>query len=420
MSRKIISIYEHSILKVGNTYSEVKFNEKHFKKLQNYFGEKEVPYFKLINNGIKLTEYVGVIQVGNLIIEVLPKADKYESEDNFKKWREVLIGMLRAVGTFNIHAPSSSSLSIKTNFLLDLYFELFIKEIEYLFNKGLIKKYRKTEGNSLSLKGNILFGKHLQKNLIHQERFYIKQSSYDREHLLHQIIYKTLLLLKRINTNVGLNSRIGNLLLNFPEMADIKITEATFNKITLNRKTEDYKNAIEIARLLLLNYHPDLSNGQNNVLALMFDMNLLWERFVYVSLRKKLGDEFNVLGQTSKYFWKPKNGNRSSIRPDIVVEKGNENYVLDTKWKNLGGKNPSLNDLRQMYVYHEYFEAQKVALVYPGKSELISGSYYETNGKALSNQECSVISIDPNFDIGVWQKNIKVELEDWMDIDNQL
>jgi len=419
MARKIISTYEHSILKVGQTYNNgIVFKEEHFKELQKFHGNKEISYFKLIYNGIRLTEFVGVIQVGNLIIEVLPKADKSEVKEESEEWRKVLIGMLRAVGAFNIHAPSSSSLNVKSNFLLDLYFELFIKKVEYLFNKGLIKKYRKTEGNSLALKGTILFGKHIQKNLTHQERFYIKKTAYDKEHLLHQIIYKTLLLLKNINTNVILNSRIGNLLLNFPEMNDIKVIDVTFNKITLNRKTEDYRDAIEIAKLLLLNYHPDLSNGNNNVLALMFDMNLLWERFVYVSLRKNLDTNYSVTAQTSKYFWQPtKNGNRASIRPDILINNKSENYVLDTKWKNLGGKNPSVNDLRQMYVYHEYYNAKKVALVYPGESGNICGKYYKTTDENLPKKECSVISLPVVNDITEWQESITSQFYDeWLKV----
>ena len=419
MARKIISTYEHSILKVGQTYNNgIVFKEEHFKELQKFHGNKEISYFKLIYNGIRLTEFVGVIQVGNLIIEVLPKADKSEVKEESEEWRKVLIGMLRAVGAFNIHAPSSSSLNVKSNFLLDLYFELFIKKVEYLFNKGLIKKYRKTEGNSLALKGTILFGKHIQKNLTHQERFYIKKTAYDKEHLLHQIIYKTLLLLKNINTNVILNSRIGNLLLNFPEMNDIKVIDVTFNKITLNRKTEDYRDAIEIAKLLLLNYHPDLSNGNNNVLALMFDMNLLWERFVYVSLRKNLDTNYSVTAQTSKHFWQPTiNGNSASIRPDILINNKSENYVLDTKWKNLGGKNPSVNDLRQMYVYHEYYYAKKVALVYPGESGNICGNYYKTTDEHLSKKECSVISLPVVNDITEWQESITSQIYDeWLKV----
>lgn len=404
--RNHITVFEHQILKVGEQNGECTFIQHHLDNLVRFFGEKGVPYFKLINKGVQFNQFVGVIKIGQLTIEILPKADKEPNDEDKEVWLKNLIGMLRTVGIFNVTAPSSSSLKIKSNCILDLYFELFIKEVEYLFNKGLIKKYRKTQGNSFALKGNILFGKHIQQNLVHQERFYIKHSTYDKEHLLHQILLQTLQLLQIVNTNVTLNSRIGNLLLNFPEMIDIKISELLFNKVVFNRKTEEYKNAIEISKLLLLNYHPDLSNGHNHILALMFDMNKLWEKFIYVSLRKHLEKDMTITAQTSKYFWKPETGYNSKMRPDIVITKGTEDkktFVIDTKWKNIGDNNPSPDDLRQLYVYHHYYQAEKVALVYPGQSEIKKGNYFEIDNEKISKKECNVIPISTNKLISDWQ-----------------
>ena len=98
-------------------------------------------------------------------------------------------------------------------------------------------------------------------------------------------------------------------------------------------------------------------------------MNLLWEQFIYVSLKKKSDVITKVTSQTSKHFWKPQNGRRTRMIPDIVIESTHRNIVLDTKWKNLNGYQPSPDDLRQIYVYHEYYNATKVALIYPGKNE---------------------------------------------------
>ncbi len=411
-----IIVFEHETLRFDK--GEKRITEEQFKALEKYFGAG-VPYFSLRYNGVQFNEYVGIIQIGKTVIEVLPKVDKNENDD--KTWRKILIDMLKAVGSFDIKATSDSSLKIKPNTILDLYFEMFIKEVEYILHNGLVKQYRKKEGNVTALKGSLQFGKHIQQNLTHQERFYVRHSTYDVEHKLHFILYKTIRLLKQINTNVALHSRIGALLLHFPEMPEIKVTESAFAKIVFTRKNQSYKKAIEIAKLLLLQYHPDLIRGRDNVLALMFDMNKLWEQFVYVSLRKHKAITTSITAQTSKLFWKPQNSNNfSKIRPDIVVNKDKPNcVVLDTKWKILNGYTPSPDDLRQMYVYHEYYGAKKVALVYPGtgnKSTKSQGNFLDPETSAIIDKECSVISLSVEHKIKQWQLNIYNDCAKWLNL----
>lgn len=417
---KHITIFEYESLYTDR--GNHRLSDIQLKSLQTYFGQSGVPYFSLIHKGVRFNKFVGVIQVGELVIEILPKADTKFSEENEKKqWRDILIDMLSAVGVFDIHAPSSSLLKLKSNSILDLYFEIFITEIELLLHRGLIKKYRKKEGNVNALKGNILFAKHIQQNLIHQERFHVRHTTYNIIHQLHFILYKTICLLKQINKNVNLHSRIGALMLHFPEMPDIKVTEATFEKIIYSRKTEPYKKAIEISKLLLLQLHPDVSRGKNNVLALMFDMNKLWEQFIYVSLRQYKKANTTITGQASKFFWRPQNGYSVKVRPDIVINKDRiDCVVLDTKWKNLNGYNPSPDDLRQMFVYHEYFGATKVALVYPGKENSKSiGNYLDPKSRNETEKECSIITFMVEPKIKDWQKKIYIELDNWWSLHEQ-
>ena len=101
------------------------------------------------------------------------------------------------------------------------------------------------------------------------------------------------------------------------------------------------------------------------MLALLFDMNSLWEEYVLVRL-KQVQDDYGVQisGQQSTSFW---DGIR--IRPDIVIEKdegkNKGTFIIDTKWKNISYNKPSTDDLRQMYVYNEYWKSDKAMLLYP-------------------------------------------------------
>ena len=410
-----MTVFEHEILRTDR--GEKRLSETQLKLLQQFYGDSGVPYYSLVHNGVKFCEYVGVLQIGHTLIEILPKIDRSNTETE-ASWRKVLIDMLHAVGLFQLKAPTSGSLKLRSNSILDLYFELFVNELKYLLRQGLVKKYRKTEGNSTSLKGNLKFGKHISLNLVHQEQFYIQYTTYDTNHQLHCILYKALKLLVRINTNESIQGSLKSLELDFPEMQDVKVSETIFNKLTLNRKTQGYEKAIQIARLLLLNYHPDVSKGSNHILALLFDMNLLWEQFVYSSLSRNKKLETTIAAQNTKNFWKPTSGYNSKMKPDIVLNKGKENcVVLDTKWKNIKNYNPSPEDLRQMFAYMKYFKAKKVALVYPGTiSSFSPGHYYDhtkNNENRVSDEECSVISLSYNTNIRQWQEEIHHQIDLW-------
>lgn len=410
-NNNIITVFEHEAIRTTDK-GECKITKPQLDALQKFSGNEGVPYYKLIHNGVKFCEYVGVLQVGQLTIEVLPKIDK-GSDENKDQWKKILIDMLKKVGTFDVSASSETSLKIKKNSILDLYIEAFLIQVEKLIHQGLIKKYRKNEANCTALKGKMVFSKHISKNIIHKERFFVKYTVYDHQHVLNQILYKTLQLIRTIANTSILQSKVNTILLNFPEMPDIKASEDLFTNVVYNRKNESYRQALLISRLLLLNYHPDINSGRNHVLALMFDMNLLWERFVYVSLQKYF-KEGKIEPQLKKAYWKL-NGKRAvNIKPDVVIVKNECRYILDTKWKLPNNNKPGYSDLQQMYAYTKYFKSDHTILCFPGDSdEFISGNFFSEVDSG-NNYPCSILRIAMNASSPIyeWQKIISKTIQD--------
>ena len=386
-------VYEHRALRTDRVDDAgQKISLPQLKLLQTYHGEKGTSFFTLINNGVKFCEYVGVLQVGSLTIEVLPKTDALDDKDT---WQRFLISMLRTTGMLDIEQTGFASLKLKSNSILDLYFLLFLKEVKYLVQTGLVKKYKSMEGNSFALKGNLVFGKHIQQNLVHAERFYVRSSVYSHDNIFNRLLVKTVKLIALI-AKPSISAAAKSILFDLPECGDMAVSESTFTRLVFDRKTDAYKNAIGIARLLLLNYHPDIRRGENNVIALMFDMNALWERYVYRTLKKKLNEtnpgEFEVREQLPSNFWKPAEGSFRTIRPDIVIyknpEKERAHIVLDTKWKRPANNKPGDNDLKQMLVYNLYKITERSALVYPGTttSQFVEGSF-----QIAGHGDCSLV-----------------------------
>lgn len=363
MNDKPIQVFEYEKL-----YVDDRFTRKHFNKLVQYNDKNGSKFFTVGYNYIVFKQYVGVIQIGKLVIEILPKADSsFASQESAKsKWQTVLFQMLRFCKYIKLESLSSADLKIRSASLVDLYFESFIEEVESLIHRGLTKKYRNNEDNIKFLKGKLIFSKNISKNLIHQERFFTEHQVYDSDHLIHQIIKKGLRILTTISARPYIVSECQRLLMYFENVKDITVNENIFEKITLNRKTEHYQSALLLAKMIILNYSPDLIAGDNHILTILFDMNKLYEKYVFLLL-KKWEDEFliNILGQTNTPFWENK-----GIKPDIIIEPRNSSsklkkIIVDTKWKILYDLTPSDVDLKQMYVYNMQFNAEKSILLYP-------------------------------------------------------
>jgi len=392
----LIQVFEHKSLVVG----EKEFKQQHFDKLAKFHGNKDFPYYSLAkSNGkdaIRFRQYVGVISVGDLQIEVLPKVDNDGKDEN--TWQKHLMQMLAAVFNLKIKSPSDANLQIRSSRILDIFLEKFLKEVEELIHRGLVKCYHKIDENSSALKGRIVFQKQLTQNVVHKERFYVEHTTYDQNHICNRIIYKALKVIPDITSSNQISGLAKTVMFNFPEVNDIAVDNALFNKIEFSRKTEDYKLAISIARLILLNYSPILdSSSKDNVLALMFDMNDLWEKFVFAYLKRHLSG-YTIKAQSTKYFWR-KDGSNSGkeIKPDIICTNDDETIILDTKWKCPKTETPDDADLKQIFVYNYYYKKESKitsALVYPEKGcspRVFKGNYLMSDGKTICDECCNMI-----------------------------
>ncbi len=346
-------------------------------------------YFTGIRDGVRFTSYVGVIQIGGLTIEILPKADKRIDTGDFETWHSALLQMLKICQRINVHSVSEAHLKQKFYSLLELYFEMYLDELNRLLRRGLTKQYRRKSGNVAILKGRLDFNKNIQQNLIHQERFYTIHQVYDQEHLVNQILLKGLSILEGLTFNIQFKDKIARLRTHFPDIKEIPIQQHHFDQLNENRKTIAYAKALQIARMLILNYSPDIRSGQENMLTLLFDMNKLWEEYIYRMLLRTTREDVTVKFQNQQKFWE-----RRKIKPDLVIThttaSGQETYIIDTKWKVLNATNPkpSDEDLRQMYAYNLYWGAKRSMLLYPNADPVEGkvGSYWKGRQNPTDNQ----------------------------------
>ena len=121
----VIRVFEYSHLAVNE-----EFTEKHFEQIVKYNEMHGNKYFNIGNRRVYFKNYVGVLQVGSLSIEILPKADRTEGETAKNKWHNALVYMLHICGHLNIDSISQADLQIQKLSLIDLFYKVFLAEVE--------------------------------------------------------------------------------------------------------------------------------------------------------------------------------------------------------------------------------------------------------------------------------------------------
>lgn len=342
----------------------VSFTKVHYQALAQYYPQHNGKYYSMQPAGVRFTSYVGVLQVGPLSIEILPKASRAAGQPP-QLWQRLLLDMLRACRFLKVEQLSGTGLQLRPNTLLDFYLSVFFEETERLLRQGLVKEYRREEGNLRALKGRLLFHRQVRENHIHQERFSADFERYTYGHLFNRILGAALQALRHFPLGPALEVRLQRLLHQFPAVEPPSAADLHWECLVFSRKTQRYQAAVEIALLLLRQYQPQLRAGQHPLIALLLDMNILFEEYVYRQLANLHQPSLQVYRQASRPFW-----DRHYLQPDIVLEYKENRYVLDTKWKLLQRTSPSMADLRQMYVYARYFDAPRGVLLYPRAYEL--------------------------------------------------
>ena len=345
---------------------------KYFKELEDIAKTNEFLSFTKTGD-LKSQNYVGIIQTKNgCVLEILPKISKY---DNYEESKNLLINMIKTLKNHPFKNLNTTNLKTQKMPLLEIFISYFLDEVDKLIKKGIKKDYVNIQDNQKFLKGKLLISKHIKKNIVHKERFFVEYDEYIENIIENRVIKTTLKILLKLSKSFNNQKRIREYLFVFDDVGEIKKHE--LNNINLDRTKSYYKNVIEICKIFLDNKSYTIYKGDNISFALLFDMNRLFESFVGFWFKKfldvKLQDNKHYLlyNEKNKYF---------NLRPDIVYG----DKIYDTKWKIIDTHSDVLNnDVYQMYAYINKYEAKEVSLIYPKINELKDKIYKFENEKEL-------------------------------------
>lgn len=374
--RKELILKEFEYLQYKDNTKDNFIKKETFEALEKFVLENEetAQYLKITTKKgfgkvLQAQNYVGVIQTKDgTTIEILPKIQN----TNEQKSKEILIKMLKTLKkspfkNFDIANLKSSKIP-----LFEIFISMFLEELAKLVQKGIKSDYIKKEENLKFLKGKLKISEQIKYNTIHKERFFVAYEEFLSDRAENRLIKTTLkYLYKKSKTNKN-QQRIREFLFVFDEIEISHNIKTDFSKIKLNRQMRDYEQVLLWCKTFLFENSFSPYKGNDIAFALLFDMNLLFESYVFDFLKKN-GNFENIKSQDKTHHLAYENGiGRFRLKPDIVINGGK--IIADTKWKILSEDkvyNGVLqDDMYQMYAYGtKYEKCEKMYLIYP-KSDL--------------------------------------------------
>ena len=372
-------IYEYKTVKSAKLTEYIKDN----KSLHTYFKQDW--------GKVKAKQYCGIINYDNTDYYILPKIANHDNDTNLN----IFIYMLIYSYDLKVHNEDlSNSLNLKSNNILEVFIQMFAKNLFAQFQKGTYKEYITEQDNLTTLRGKYLINENLKYNFTNS-KIYCEYDEFSEDNELNQFFLYAVKILMKYTKNKKLLKQC-ELVLN--EVICYQFDIETVN-IHFNRLNNRFKDSFEFALLLLKKSIPSFSKDKKGF-AFLFDMNDLFELFI--------GKLYKDIDNSTKLQYSEKFGSLQ-LQPDIIIN----DMIIDCKYKIIDNKKASREDRYQMYVYANNFRNIKsTLLLYPKHLDVIDEDIILGNND--NKVELKIRSLDLNFDGGYdeYLEKIKIRLED--------
>ena len=352
---------------VVKEYSKnIKIKDCDLDKLHHYLECQHLDsVLKVTPSGIETTSWVGVIKYKNTHFQILPKLIcNNEDKENILK---NLIFMLSYTKKLDIKTSNESRLSTAKNPFIEILIREYAKSLFECLKRLTPKKYVREEDNLNYLKGKIKFAENIRYNSSNQAKFYCEYDEFSENNILNQLFLFVSTCLYNIS-NDSYNKKTLKFIINYySDIQLVRFDKFKAEKIKLSRNQELFKKPFNLAKMFVEKTSVDLSKNKFENITLIWDMNKLFEEFVFEIMKKnetELGWKFTA--QKGKRLLAGDDNKKRDTYVDIFAENGKDKIILDTKYKIFTGTDDFSNaDVFQVSTYCLLHNADKAVLIYP-------------------------------------------------------
>lgn len=330
--------------------------------------------------GLRARGVVGVIATPGCQLEILPKIEGgTETNVSDATLRARLIHLLAVTYDLPIEVSAITQLGWQRETILELLIRLFCAKLTNAVRHGMPRQYLAHEEDLSTLRGRLDVTRQFSRLAVSPQKLACRFDALSPDIALNRVMRAAVSKLLRISGEPDNQRALRELSFVYADIADVSPSELRWDQIVLDRTNRSWRDLLSLARLFLSDRHQQTSAGAIEGHALLFEMNILFEKYIERVLSRALaGTNFRVSSQ---------GGNRSCLyegdlglfrtRPDIIIRQGEEVVlIIDTKWKRMAPRiddpkqGVSQTDVYQLMAYGRLYDCPNVVLLYPHHGEL--------------------------------------------------
>ncbi|WP_323158977.1 McrC family protein [Pseudomonas viridiflava] len=322
---------------------------------------------------LKLDNYVGVLETPcGTRIEILPK--HFEEGDCIQQSRALLKRMIQKSLDLPSRKVGAAALQRFDAPLTEWVMSSFLDALDHLIKRGMRFDYQRVEEEQRYLRGQLNTARQMRQPPGKQHHFQIRHDVFFSDRPENRLLKTALDIVCKTTqdpSNWRLSNELRSMLLEVPSSRD---TVQDFKQWRRDRLMAHYQPVKPWCELIIQQQTPLAVAGEWRGMSLLFPMEKLFERYVAACLKDSLPADATLHTQSSNEFLCTHQGKKVFyLRPDLIITRGKNRWVLDTKWKRLeGGLYRRLHqidkiDLYQMFTYGQKYLDGKggLILIYP-------------------------------------------------------
>lgn len=321
---------------------------------------------------LTVQNYVGVLRLpsGNEI-EVLPKHT--HDTNSVHGSRQLLFRMIAQSLGISPRVAEAANLKVLNRPFTEWMAETFLREATVLVSRGFRRDYLLTESKERSLRGRLHIARQMRAGPADATNFHVEHDIYSFDRPENRAIKSAVKMISRqtaVASTWQTAAELLSLLGDIPESRDVK---SDLRQWRSHRLMAYYEPLREICSLILTGRTPFAVSGPNMAQSMLFPMEKLFEGFVVRAVQKALPATFKVHRQPRRHkLCHFGSAQWFDLRPDLLVTRDKEAWILDAKWKILHGVEKehyglSQSDFYQLNAYGQTYlgGTGDLFLIYP-------------------------------------------------------